>query len=83
MTDTEVEQLAQLVATRLRAEGHWVSFDLRVKPEVAAVHLLGIGVEGLKKRRDRKRPPFPVYNGRSLTYRIVDCLPREYFEDAA
>jgi hypothetical protein len=84
----EAELTAEVARLRdyLLERGHWVLDSpphCRVSPRAAAV-LLGISLEALKKRRQRDRPPKPRYNGRSITYRIVDCLPREYLDlDAA
>jgi len=82
MIDTELQAEVERVALIVTSWGEWVSFDYRVKTHVAA-RLLGISVDALKKRRTRHKPPFPHFNGRSVTYFIRGCLAQDEIDLAA
>lgn len=78
-----LEQEAEKVARRLREDGVWVSYNLRVEPRTAA-YMLNITEETLRNRRYMGKPPEPVYgaNGKP-TYPLVRILVELGLDEAA
>jgi len=77
----EVDEVAfqlevERVALRMRADGIWVSHDLRVSAATAAYEL-GITEAALRNRRYLEQPPFPADpDARRPTYWLADLLVR-------
>ena len=70
MTTDRIE--VERIAAALRAGGHWVSEDWRVR-EPTAAHFIGISVRTLRTWRTEGRAPRFIDAGR-LTYRLDDLL---------
>lgn len=77
MTDAEIEDQAQLVASRMRARGEWVTDDLLVQGRAAAV-MLGISEGTLRNWSYIGRGPTPIrlVEGGPRWYRLIEIIAR-------
>jgi hypothetical protein len=84
-TETDrLEREAEKVARRMREDGVWVTYDLRVNSKTTA-YMLGITEATLRNRRYMEMPPMPVktFGSRDATYRLVDILLTMQMDKAA